>query len=105
MRRILHGAVVADRSSIRLDLDAIDVDVENWFALVDDRAVVDRYAGTFLPDDRYDDWSQPVRDEVRTRFVSAARRLADLAEGEEAVELMVDALADPESPLVVSLTP
>jgi DNA-binding SARP family transcriptional activator len=94
VRRILHGGVVADRSSIRLDLDTIDVDLEEWFALGDDRAVVAGYAGTFLPDDRYEDWSQPMRDEVRTRFVSAARRLADLAEGDEAVELWRRILAE-----------
>lgn len=80
VRRILHGAVIADRSSIRLDLDAVDVDIERWFATSDDIDIIDGYVGEFLPDDRYDDWSGSVRDEIRMRFVSAARRLAEHAD-------------------------
>ena len=57
VRRILRGGVIADRSSIRLDLDHVDVDIERWFAQTDDAAIVAGYDGEFLPDDRYEDWS------------------------------------------------
>ena len=70
VRRILHGGVIADRSSIRLDLDHVDVDIERWFAQTDDSAIVAGYDGEFLPDDRYEDWSAPLRDEIRARFGS-----------------------------------
>jgi len=87
VRRILHGGVIADRSSIRLDLDKVDIDVERWFATDADDRIVAGYAGEFLPEDRYDDWSGPVRGEMRSRFVSAARRLA--AEGgDRAIDLL-----------------
>jgi pimeloyl-ACP methyl ester carboxylesterase/DNA-binding SARP family transcriptional activator len=88
VRRILHGAVIADRAAIRLDLDAVDVDVERWFANDDDAAIVDGYAGELLPDDRYDDWSGPLRDEMRARFVSAARRVADASDPDRTIGLM-----------------
>jgi pimeloyl-ACP methyl ester carboxylesterase/DNA-binding SARP family transcriptional activator len=79
VRRVLHGAVIADRSTVRLDLDAVDVDLARWSALDDDDAIADAYPGDFLPDDVYDDWSGGVRDEARSRFVAAARRVAAAA--------------------------
>jgi pimeloyl-ACP methyl ester carboxylesterase/DNA-binding SARP family transcriptional activator len=88
VRRILGGGIVADRSSIRLDLDHVVVDIERWFGETDDDAIVGGYLGEFLPDDRYEDWSTPLRDEIRARFVSAARRLASSRTGEAAAELM-----------------
>ena len=75
VRRILRGGVIADRSSIRLDTSRLEIDIGAWFALDDDGAIVEAYVGDFLPDDRYDDWSAPLRDEMRDRFVAAARRL------------------------------
>lgn len=87
VRRILNGGIIADRSSIRLDLSEVEVDVERWFAETDDAAIVETYAGEFLPDDRYEDWSAPLRDEVRGRFVASARRVAASRSGEEAAEV------------------
>ena len=72
VRRVLGGGVIADRSSIRLDLGAIDLDVETWFALDSDEDIVDRYVGELLPEDRYDDYTVPLREEMRTRFLTAA---------------------------------
>lgn len=88
VRRVLRGGIVADRSTIRLDLDHVDVDVERWFATTDDRTIVDGYGGELLPDDRYDDWSAPLRDDARNRFVAAAHRLADGLADEDAAALM-----------------
>ena len=76
VRRILRGGVVADRLSIRLDTSRLEIDVDAWFALDDDAAIVEGYS-EFLPEDRYDDWSAPLRDAIRDRFVTAARRLID----------------------------
>jgi pimeloyl-ACP methyl ester carboxylesterase/DNA-binding SARP family transcriptional activator len=87
VRRILRGGVIADRSSVRLDLDHVDVDLERWFALTDDAAVVAAFHGELLPEDRYEDWSAPVREEVRARFAAAVRRLADVSDANDAIEL------------------
>ena len=87
VRRILRGGVIADRSSIHLDLDHVAVDIERWFALTEDAAIVDGYDGEFLPDDRYEDWSAPLRDEIRSRFSASARRLAEVSEANEAINL------------------
>lgn len=92
VRRILHGGVIADRSSIRLDRDHVDVDIESWFAQTDDAAIVAGYVGEFLPDDRYEDWSASLRDEIRARFGVAACRLAEVSEATDAIELWRRAL-------------
>ena len=76
VRRVLGGGVVASRESVQLDLDEVDTDLERFYAAADDAAVVAAYDGDFLPEDVFEDWSGPVRDEARSRFVSAARRLA-----------------------------
>lgn len=79
VRRILGGGVIADRQSVRLDLDAVSTDLEDFHQATDDAAIVASYEGPFLPDDVYDDWTAPTRDEARSRFVTAARRVAALA--------------------------
>lgn len=71
VRRILFGSVNADRSTIRLDATEVTVDVDEWFALERDDDIVDRYTGEFLPEDRYDDWTAPLREEMRTRCIAA----------------------------------
>lgn len=78
IRRILRGGIIADRQTVRLDLDEVSTDLEDFYRTTDDRAVVAAYPGEFLPEDRYQDWTRAARDEARTRFVAAARRLADL---------------------------
>ncbi|CAN5863757.1 hypothetical protein BH23ACT4_BH23ACT4_07400 [soil metagenome] len=77
IRRVLGGGIVADRNMVRLDLEEVATDLENFYKATDDAAVVAAYSGDFLPEDRYDDWTTGPRDEARTRFVAAARRLAE----------------------------
>ena len=77
VRRVLGGGVIADRISVRLDLEEVSTDVERFFAASTDEEVVDLFAGEFLPEDRYDDWPAPMRDETRSRFAGAAHRLAE----------------------------
>jgi DNA-binding SARP family transcriptional activator len=76
VRRVLGGGVVADRSTVRLDLDEVETDLEAFWEASIDAAIVAAYAGEFLPGDVYEDWTGPFRDEARTRFVTAARRVA-----------------------------
>lgn len=76
IRRVLGGGIIADRHTVRLDLEEVSTDLENFYKATDDAAVVAAYPGEFLPEDRYDDWTAGPRDEARTRFVTAARRLA-----------------------------
>ncbi|MCA1781091.1 MAG: alpha/beta fold hydrolase [Dermatophilaceae bacterium] len=84
LRRVLGGGVVADRSTVRLDLSQVSVDLEAWFRLTADQAVVDGYAD-LLPEDRYEDWSGSLRDEMRDRVAAAARRLGEDADPAVAV--------------------
>ncbi len=91
VRRVLGGGVIADRESIRLDLEEVSTDLEGFHRAQGDEAVVAAYPGEFLPDDVYEDWATTTRTEVRTRFALAARRLAVSAlqagEPDRAVEL------------------
>ncbi len=81
VRRILRGGVIADRATVRLDLDEVSTDLEDFYKATDDAAVVAAYTGEFLPEDLYDDWTGAPRDEARIRFVAAARRVAHRATG------------------------
>lgn len=77
VRRVLGGGVIADRQTVQLNLDEVTTDLEAFYAATHDTAVVAAYTGEFLPEDRYDDWTGPTRDEARSRFVRTARRLAE----------------------------
>lgn len=79
VRRILGGGVAADRATVALDLREVSTDVETLFNADDDAQVVAAYGGEFLPEDRYDDWTMGIREELRTRFRSAARRMTTAA--------------------------
>lgn len=76
VRRVLGGGVIADRQTVSLNLDEVSTDLESFHAAGNDTEIVNAYRGEFLPEDLYDDWAGPTRDELRSRFVSAARRLA-----------------------------
>ena len=76
VRRVLHGGVIANRDSVRLDLDAVETDLEALLQAPDDAAVVAAYPGTFLPEDRYEVWSDSTRAAAQARFVPSARREA-----------------------------
>ena len=74
VRRVLDGGITADRSTVRLDLDHVTVDLVDYLALDDDRELIATYDGDFLPEDAAG-WSDPVRVEARARFADAAHRL------------------------------
>jgi DNA-binding SARP family transcriptional activator len=87
-----QGPIVADRTAVHLDLRAVDLDVERFFAMLDLargsrghdrpgamtllRAAADLYRGDFLADDPYEDWTRPLREETTTAYVGALRDLA-----------------------------
>ena len=76
VRRILGGGVIADRDTVRLDLDEISTDLEDFYNASGDMAILAAYTGEFLPEDRYEDWTMAIRDETRSRFIKAARDTA-----------------------------
>ena len=76
VRRVLNGGVIADRETVRLDLDEVSTDLEEFYKATDDAAIMAAYKGEFLPEDRYEDWTSVPRSEARARFVAAAKRLA-----------------------------
>ncbi|MDQ4096986.1 MAG: tetratricopeptide repeat protein, partial [Actinomycetota bacterium] len=88
--------VANDRTSAWLRLEHVIVDVERFlvdaqagmraFAAGDAKtarrlltAAEAQYAGEFLEEDLYEDWSAVLREEARTAYVSVAMALADLA--------------------------
>ncbi|MFO8076898.1 MAG: alpha/beta fold hydrolase [Egibacteraceae bacterium] len=91
VRRVLHGGVIADRQSVRLDLEAVDTDLEALLRASGDAAIVEAYPGVFLPEDRYEPWTEGARAEALARFVPSAqrqaRRLLDGGESDAAVRL------------------
>jgi predicted ATPase/DNA-binding SARP family transcriptional activator/DNA-binding CsgD family transcriptional regulator len=59
------------------------------------RAAIDLYSGELLPEDRYEEWAESRRQEIRRTFLSLLVELAGLYEkrgGEEELELAVQAL-------------
>lgn len=77
------SVVVADRTAVALNLDAVDVDVETFFAHVAagrEAEAEAAYGGDFLPGDAYEDWSVAVREQARIAYVTTARSLARAAE-------------------------
>jgi DNA-binding SARP family transcriptional activator len=87
----------ADRSTVRLDLESVDSDVERFLHLAQDglarrragwvegaaellRAAFGTYAGDFLEEDPYEDWAVSLREEARAEFLVVAGALAELAD-------------------------
>ena len=99
---MLGRGVIADRQTIALDLDEVSTDLDDLHRATDDNAVVAAYTGEFLPEDAFEDWSAPARDEARARFVAAARRVVAAAlEGgdKDVIETKTQALAEASSKL------
>ncbi|MFE9692969.1 BTAD domain-containing putative transcriptional regulator [Micromonospora sp. NPDC005806] len=102
LRRVLgsrqgdgRGAVLADRSSVAIDLNVVDVDVEAFLTAAEEAQAAQRagapdaprllvradelYGGDFLADDPYDDWAQPLREEAQAAHTSVLRGLVQHA--------------------------
>ncbi|MER7753808.1 BTAD domain-containing putative transcriptional regulator [Kitasatospora sp. NPDC097643] len=89
-RRIQHANLIdADRSAVAVNLDLVHVDVERFLIAASDACAAHRhgdtaadelltaaealYVGEFMPDDPYTDWTQELRDEAQTAYVSVLR--------------------------------
>jgi ATP/maltotriose-dependent transcriptional regulator MalT/DNA-binding SARP family transcriptional activator len=85
--------VSADKNAVRLELENVAVDVEEFLAAASaglallrdgrDGEARDRlaaaeaaYAGDFLEEDAYEDWALPLREEAQAVYVRVARALA-----------------------------
>jgi DNA-binding SARP family transcriptional activator len=88
------GPIIADRETVSVDLDVVEVDVEQFLEAAataqaahrgDGRAVAllsaaeGLYSGEFLADDPYADWAQPLREEVTATYVSLLGALVSQA--------------------------
>jgi DNA-binding SARP family transcriptional activator len=88
--------LVADKSSIALDIDHVDLDVERFLAEAaaasraersGDRATAHAhreraeslYGGDFLEEDPYEDWAVALREEAQATYIAIARGLAESA--------------------------
>jgi pimeloyl-ACP methyl ester carboxylesterase/DNA-binding SARP family transcriptional activator len=79
IRRVLGGGLIADREAVRLDLDAVSLDLADLHAALasgDDEAVVAACAGPVLPEEAYEDWATAARQRVASAVTGARRRLA-----------------------------
>ena len=85
--------VVADKDAVALNLDAVHVDLERFLSSTADgleylrrddigrglpilRAAAVAYAGDFLEENPYDDWTVAIREEARAAYIAALRLLA-----------------------------
>jgi DNA-binding SARP family transcriptional activator len=88
--------IAADKDAMRLRLEHVAVDVEDFLAAAtpalalarDGRAVEARpalteaatsYGGDFLEEDAYEDWSRDLRDEARATYIGVVRALAEIS--------------------------
>jgi DNA-binding SARP family transcriptional activator len=69
--------VIADRDTIALDRSHVTTDLEAALSTDDDAQRIELIAGEFLPDDRYDDWTAPMREQLRSTLAGALRRRLD----------------------------
>lgn len=93
IRRVLGGGLVADRDTVRLDLDAVHLDLvglRDAIARGDDAGVVAHHRGPVLPEDAYDDWATDARQRFASAAASAHRRLAADAAGHGRWDQVVD---------------
>src|SRR4051794_26057295 len=79
VRRLLGGGVIADRESVRLDLDAVSLDLVAFRRAVGGGDLVEAlelYPGEFLPEDAYAPWAERPRKQARSLYLSTVRQLA-----------------------------
>ena len=79
VRRVLKGAVIADRQTIALDLDTVDLDLAHLHASTDDDEIVGLHAGPFLPEEAAEDWRRGPHDEALSVARAAGHRLLTAA--------------------------
>ncbi len=95
-RQASGDLILADRDSVALNVDAVDIDLERLLASSADglarlrsgdtdaaltllESAAAAYAGDFLEENPYDDWAVPAREEARAAYIAVAQALAGLA--------------------------
>jgi DNA-binding SARP family transcriptional activator len=90
--------LTADKESVGLQLERLSVDVETFLGEAEAGLAAaeegrwqeaeevlefaeSAYAGDFLEEDRYEDWSVPLREEARAAYVNVARALSERSLG------------------------
>lgn len=79
VRRVLRGGVHADRQTIALDLDAVDIDLVRLHAAEDDDAIIALHTGPFLAEEAAEDWRRGAHDEALSLARQAGHRLLSAA--------------------------
>lgn len=79
VRRVLRGGVHADRQTVALDLDAVDLDLVRLHAADDDAAIVELHAGPFLAEEAAEEWRRGAHDEALSHARQAGHRLLTTA--------------------------
>ncbi len=79
VRRVLKGGIIADRQTIALDLDAVDLDLVHLHAAPDDEAIVAVHVGPFLPEEATEAWRRGPHQEALTVARAAGHRLLGAA--------------------------
>lgn len=75
-RRVLRGGIHADRQTVALDLDALDLDLARLHAESgDDAALIALHTGPFLPEEITETWRRGAHDEALTVARQAGHRL------------------------------
>jgi hypothetical protein len=91
VRRVLRGGIVADRQTISLDLQAVDVDLVRLLADPSDADILEIYQGAFLPEEAAEDWRRAPYIEALTAARGAGHRLLtaalDASDPERATQL------------------
>lgn len=57
-----------------LDRSLVTSDLDELLSTDDDQRIIELDGGEFLPEDRYEDWTAPTRERVRSTVASAIRR-------------------------------
>lgn len=78
VRRILNGGVIADRSTVRLDTETVEVDLISFMEAADDEQVVRSYGGSVLAEEPDARWMAGVRVDAIGRFLRSAERFGHL---------------------------
>ena len=79
VRRVLGGGIIADRQTIALDLDDVDVDLVRLHSAADDESIVELHAGPFLPEEAAEEWRRGPHDEALAVARAAGHRLLTAA--------------------------
>ena len=85
--------IAADKDAMRLDLEHVAIDIEDFLRRAQDELALERkqrtdeamaalaeakalYVGDFLEEDLYEDWAAGLREEARASYIAIARTLA-----------------------------